>query len=77
MNGWYGVFAPANTPTEIVQRLNQEINRILATDDVIQKFALQNMAKPPIKSVEQFATTVKQDVAIWQNLAKVAKLRVD
>ncbi len=77
MNGWYGVFAPAGTPTEVVQRLNQEINRILATDDVIQKFALQNMAKPPIKSVEQFATTVKQDVAIWQNLAKVAKLRVD
>ncbi|MET1115958.1 MAG: tripartite tricarboxylate transporter substrate binding protein [Comamonas sp.] len=77
MNGWYGVFAPAGTPPEVVQRLNQEINRILATDEVIQKFALQNMAKPPIKSVEQFATTVKQDVAIWQNLAKVAKLRVD
>lgn len=77
MNGWYGVFAPAGTPSEIVQRLNQEINRILATDDVIQKFALQNMAKPPIKSVEQFATTVKTDVAVWQNLAKVAKLRVD
>jgi tripartite-type tricarboxylate transporter receptor subunit TctC len=77
MNGWYGVFAPAGTPPEVVQRLNQEINRILATDDVIQKFALQNMAKPPIKSVEQFATTVKQDVAVWQNLAKVAKLRVD
>jgi tripartite-type tricarboxylate transporter receptor subunit TctC len=71
------VFAPAGTPPEVVQRLNQEINRILATDDVIQKFALQNMAKPPIKSVEQFATTVKQDVAVWQNLAKVAKLRVD
>lgn len=77
MNGWYGVFAPAGTPPEVVQRLNQEINRILATDDVIQKFALQNMAKPPIKSVEQFATTVKTDVAVWQNLAKVAKLRVD
>lgn len=77
MNGWYGVFAPAGTPPEVVQRLNQEINRILATDDVIQKFALQNMAKPPIKSVDQFATTVKQDVAVWQNLAKVAKLRVD
>jgi tripartite-type tricarboxylate transporter receptor subunit TctC len=77
MNGWYGVFAPAGTPPEVVQRLNQEINRILATDDVIKKFALQNMAKPPIKSVEQFATTVKQDVAVWQNLAKVAKLRVD
>lgn len=77
MNGWYGIFAPTGTPPEIVQRLNQEINRILATEEVVQKFALQNMPRPPLKSVDQFSTTVRQDVAIWQNLAKVAKLQVD
>lgn len=77
MNGWYGLFAPAGTPREIVQRLNQEINRILAIDDVVQQFALQNMPRPALKSVDQFAATVRQDVEIWQNLAKVAKLRID
>ena len=77
VDGWYGVFVPAGTPREIVQRLNQEINRILASDDVIQKFAAQNMARPPIKNADQFAATVRQDIETWQNLAKVAKLKID
>jgi tripartite-type tricarboxylate transporter receptor subunit TctC len=77
VDGWYGVFVPAGTPREIVQRLNQEINRILATDEVVQKFAAQNMARPPIRSADQFAATVRQDIETWQNLAKVAKLKID
>lgn len=77
VDGWYGFFAPAGTPREIVQRLNREINRILASDEVIQKFAGQNMARPPIKSADQFAATVRQDMETWQNLAKVAKLKMD
>ena len=76
-DGWYGVFAPAGTPTALVNRLNQEINRILASDEVIKKFSAQNMARPPIKSADQFATTVRQDIQTWQGLAKVAKLSVD
>ncbi|KAA0182641.1 tripartite tricarboxylate transporter substrate binding protein [Cupriavidus gilardii] len=75
--GWYGVFAPAGTPPEIAERLNKEINRILASEDVIQKFAQQNMPRPPIKSVSQFTATVRQDIDAWQSLAKVAKLRID
>ncbi|MDH6590220.1 tripartite-type tricarboxylate transporter receptor subunit TctC [Variovorax sp. TBS-050B] len=77
VDGWYGVFVPAGTPREIVQRLNHEINRILASDDVIQKFAAQNMARPPIKNTEQFAATVREDIETWQRLAKVAKLKID
>lgn len=77
VDGWYGIFAPAGTPREIVQRLNQELNRILASDDIVQKFAAQNMPRPPIRNADQFATTVRQDMETWQSLAKVAKLKVD
>lgn len=76
-DGWYGVFAPAGTPREIVQRLNQEINRILTSDEVIRQFAAQNMPRPPIKNADQFAATVRRDIEIWQGLAKVAKLKID
>jgi tripartite-type tricarboxylate transporter receptor subunit TctC len=76
-DGWYGVFAPAGTPREVVLRLNQEINRILAADEIIQKFAAQNMPRPPIKNADQFAATVRRDLAAWQSLARVAKLRLD
>lgn len=76
-DGWYGIFAPAGTPREIVQRLNQELNRILMSNDVIQKFAAQNMPRPPIKNADQFAATVRHDIETWQGLAKVAKLKID
>lgn len=76
-DGWYGVFAPANTPKEIVQRMNQEINKILSTEDIHQKFAMQNMPVPPIKTQAQFASTVQSDVAEWQALAKKVNLKLD
>lgn len=76
-DGWYGVFAPAGTPPAIVHRLNQEINRILATEAMHQQFASQNMMTPPIKTVEQFAATVKSDSEMMQSLARAAKLKID
>ncbi len=76
-DGWYGIFVPAGTPRDIVVRLNQEFNRILATDETIQKFAAQNMPRPPLKNADQFAATVRQDMETWQSLARVAKLKID
>lgn len=76
-DGWYGVFAPAGTPMPIVRRVNEEINKILATEEMRQKFMSQNMQSPPIKTAEQFAATVKSDVEMWQALAKSAKLKIE
>lgn len=76
-DGWYGVFAPAGTPLTIVRRMNDEINRILATEDMRQKFMSQNMLSPPIKNADQFAATVKSDLELWQTLAKGINLKLD
>jgi tripartite-type tricarboxylate transporter receptor subunit TctC len=76
-DGWYGVFAPGGTPMPIVRRMNEEINKILATDEMKQKFMQQNMLAPTTKSAEQFAATVRSDMAMWQALAKTAKLKIE
>jgi tripartite-type tricarboxylate transporter receptor subunit TctC len=76
-DGWYGVFAPAGTPKDIVRRMNEEINKILATEEMRQSFISKNMPAPPLKSAEQFAATVKSDVALWQGLAKSINLKID
>lgn len=76
-DGWYGVFAPGGTPMTVVRRMNEEINKILATDEMKQKFMQQNMLTPPIKSAEQFAATVRSDLEMWQALAKSAKLKIE
>jgi tripartite-type tricarboxylate transporter receptor subunit TctC len=76
-DGWYGVFAPAGIPSAIAQRMNEEINRILATDDMKQKFRAQNMLIPAAKSADQFAATVKTDIDTWQAIAKRINLKID
>src|SRR5205085_2607885 len=74
-DGWYGVFAPAGTPREIIDRLNAEINKLQKTDEVRQKIEGQNMIVPPARSAKQFAASIKKDAAIWQGLAKTTDLK--
>ncbi len=76
-DGWYGIFVPAKTDPQVVERLNAEFARVLGSDEVKKKFAEQNMLIPAHKTPAQFAQTVKEDMALWQQLAKVAKLKVD
>ena len=75
--GWFGVFAPGGTPMPIVQRMNEEINKALASPELRQRFADQNMLVPPARSAEQFAATVKGDIQRWQGLAKAIKLKAE
>jgi tripartite-type tricarboxylate transporter receptor subunit TctC len=76
-DGWYGFFAPAGTPDDIVRRMNEEINKVLATEEMRLKFLAQNMPTPPIKNASQFAATVRSDVALWQGLAKAVNLKME
>jgi tripartite-type tricarboxylate transporter receptor subunit TctC len=74
-DGWYGVFAPAGTPTEIVDRMNAEINRLQNSDEVRQKMEGQNMIVPTVRKAREFAESIRNDAAIWQGLAKTTDLR--
>jgi tripartite-type tricarboxylate transporter receptor subunit TctC len=76
-DGWYGVFAPARTPADIVQRMNTEINKVLATEETVQRFLELNMPAPPLKTAAQFTSTVSSDMAIWQSMAKGVNLTLD
>lgn len=77
VDGWYGVFAPKNTPPEIVRRMNEEVNKIMATAETQNRFEMQNMLLPTSKTAEQFAATVDSDLQIWQDLGKAANLKLD
>lgn len=74
-DGWYGVFAPAGTPPEIIDRLNTEIYRAQHSPEVREKIEGQNMIVPADISAQEFASSIKRDAVIWQGLAKVADLK--
>ncbi len=69
-----GIFAPAKTPTTIVNRLNQEIVRVLNRADVKER--LSNIGVEVIgSSPEQFAATVKSEMLRWGKVIKDAGIR--
>jgi tripartite-type tricarboxylate transporter receptor subunit TctC len=59
---WQGIFAPHGTPELIVKRLNTEINKLLASDEIKKKFAALG-ADIHIMSVAQFAAFTKAESA--------------
>lgn len=76
-DGWYGLFVPAATPSSIVNRLNIEVNRILASPELQERLLAMNMANPPSKSPEAFAATMNEDLQIWQSIVQSNNIRID
>ena len=73
---WTGIFAPAGTPKEIVEKLSAEINRFLATPDFREKLA--GLALDPfISTPEQFAALLKTDTSDFVKVIKAANIKLD
>jgi tripartite-type tricarboxylate transporter receptor subunit TctC len=71
---WWGVMAPPNVPTDIVRQINTDMNRILTTPEMREVF-LREGAEPAPMSPEQFAATIKGEIAGWKKVAAHAGIR--
>jgi tripartite-type tricarboxylate transporter receptor subunit TctC len=73
---WFGVVAPAGVPSDIVSRLNSVIAAGLKSPDVIQRF--DTLGYEPIGGTpEQFAATIKSDIARYAKIVKAAGIKAD
>jgi tripartite-type tricarboxylate transporter receptor subunit TctC len=73
--GWHGILAPAHTPSAIIDRLNKEIVAALQdpeTRALLEKQAMQTVGNSP----QAFAEFIKQDIAVWKDVADQAKVEV-
>lgn len=73
---WWGVLAPAKTPPEIVNAINAEMNRILATPEMREVF-LREGAEPATMSPGQFAKTIKDEIEGWKKVAREAGIKAE
>ena len=71
--GWFGLLAPANTPKEIVDKLNKAVVAIMGTDDFKQKLAA-HAAEPQPQTPDEFARYINADVAKWTALVKAENI---
>ena len=73
---WYGIMAPAGTPAAIVQRINQELTKILQQADVRTRYAGLGV-DPVIQSPEQFAQFINAEQAKWADVIRRSGAKVD
>jgi tripartite-type tricarboxylate transporter receptor subunit TctC len=72
--GWFGLFAPKNTPMEIVNRLNKEVNAALA--DPKAKARLADLGGEPLHgSPEELGRLVADDTEKWAKVIRAANIK--
>lgn len=72
---WYGLWAPANLPKEIAERLNAEVNKALA-GDMRDKLVQQGLIVTP-GSIDDFTRFQKDDLATSAKIIAEAKIRAE
>lgn len=72
---WYGILVPAGTPREIVNRLNSEIHKALASPDLKQRLANAGV-EPMVSTPEHFAGFIKSEMVRYAKVIKDAGIKV-
>ena len=75
-NNWYGLLAPAGTPKGAVDRLGTELPKILALQDIKQRFGSQGMDVTP-GDAAKLAATIRADLAQWTPIVRQSGAKID
>jgi tripartite-type tricarboxylate transporter receptor subunit TctC len=70
----YGVLAPAGTPREIVTRLNQEIGKVMRTEDAKSKL-LADGSEAKVSTPEELEKMIVAEIAKWSKVIKQAGIK--
>ena len=73
---WYGLWAPAGTPADIVNRMQQEVAKAMQSP-LIRKVWEEQGAQLGGNTPAEFGAFVRSEVTKWADVAKVSGARVD
>ncbi len=76
VTNWIGLFAPAGTPPEIVQRWNAEVLRIMGSPEIAARLPAEG-ARFVATTPDGFAAFVKAEIAKWAPVVRASGARVD
>ncbi|HUN68662.1 MAG TPA: tripartite tricarboxylate transporter substrate binding protein [Burkholderiales bacterium] len=74
---WFGLYAPAGTPMEIVRRLHAAAAKGLSKPEVREKIALQGMDASPSASPEAFAAEIRAEAPMWERVIRESGAKVE
>ena len=73
---WYGIAAPAGTPRDIVRRLSDELQRSLASPDVVSRLEKMGTQITPA-TAEELDGLVQREITRWSRVIKERNIKAD
>ena len=73
---WVGCFVPKGTPRPIVEKLNEELRKVLADPGVAAKLSAQTLDPMPM-TTEQFAARLKSDYAKYEKVVRLSGAKLE
>jgi tripartite-type tricarboxylate transporter receptor subunit TctC len=74
--GWHGLLVPAATPKDIIAKLNATIVKILATQELKDLYATQNV-EATTSTPSEFATKIRVEYDKWGRVIKAAGIKAE
>jgi tripartite-type tricarboxylate transporter receptor subunit TctC len=74
LESWFGYFAPAKTPPDVLERLRTELARVIAAPEVMETFR-KSGGKPMNLSTSETRALVQRDVQRWTSLIREADIK--
>jgi tripartite-type tricarboxylate transporter receptor subunit TctC len=75
-SAWYGVLAPAGTPSPIVAKLQSEIQVAMRAPDIVDKLSAQGLEPAP-NNADEFARFIAAELAKWSKIIGAAGIKVE
>ena len=76
VDSWQGVFAPAKTPNEIVQKISRDLAKALAEPSLVEKLG-RNAYTVGSSSPDELANILKTDTQKWEAVIKTTGIKLD
>lgn len=76
-DAWYGIFAPKGTPAHVVNTVNRHVREALVAPELKDRLLALNLGETPQRTPEEFARVVREDLKVWQDIARANNIKVE
>ena len=76
VQAWYGLMGPGNMPSDVVRRLNEEVNKALAAPDLQARLAAMGLQTRP-RTAAEFASFFSRDITTYATVIKEAMVPLE
>jgi len=73
---WYGIVGPAKLPDAVTRKLNEEINKMLASLELREAFSAETLTVMPMTPT-QFGKYIADEIAHWTAVARASKIEAE